>query len=391
MSRLVRALCALALAAVPTVASASISTSHQRPDAFRHAINAVIGDVSYVERFGTSPKHDTDPDLRVRTHLEFVHALLSARDVSMLPKALRVARRQNLERLREYIDAGVFPRNHLSSEENRPCFVDRDDRICAVGYLVEQSAGREAAERINSEFQSEFLWRIDMSDLDRWIAASGLSLLELSMIQPCYDPNFLLSVTRISEMSVAVRGYVLEDCCGMKYVAINFGEAVWKSPDYNFWYIPVDIVHNYSNPGSYAITAVAVSTDWCNNQVEYMSWVVSVGVMPMKVSAVEIPGGPPYRVYLTTSDPISSECLTSSVVSWSIYDPPQATSWYSENGVYRTPAHEYSWSSVQTITVSNTYRDDCALNQAGSVTVNINGVATATHVSTWGRIKAMYR
>ncbi|MCI0451339.1 MAG: hypothetical protein L0Z51_02980 [Candidatus Latescibacteria bacterium] len=387
MSRFVWVLCVLVLTATPVVASPSIH--YERSDLFRHAINAVIGDASYVERYGSLPPPGADPDLRVRTHLEFVHALLSARDVSALA-SLRAARRENLARLRDYIDAGVFPRNHLYADQNRPCFIDRDGRICAVGYLVEQSAGREAAERINSAFQSEFLWRMHLPELDGWISASGLTLLELSMIQPCYDPEFHVTVSRISEMTVSVRGYVVEFCCGMKFVAFDFGESMWVSPIENSIVYIIDIQHTYTRPGSYAITSTAVATDLCYNDVETMSWLVSVGAPAMQLSAVEIPGGPPYRVYLTTTDEINLDCLTSTVVHWNIYDPPASTSWYFENGVYRTPVHEYAWSGVMSIAVSNSYQADCAMNQAGAVTVNVNGAA-GPEVSTWGRIKSMYR
>ncbi len=390
MSRFIGALCAFVLATSTVVAQAAISTDFQRPDAFRHAINAVIGDVSYVERYGSLPTPETDPDLRVRTHVEFVHALLSQRDLSSLPDALCDARRENLARLRAYIDGGVFPRNHLYDDQNRPCFVDPDGRICAVGYLVEQSAGREVAERINAEFQSEFLWRMRLPELDRWIAGSGFTLLELSMIQPCYDPNFNITITKVSEMTINIRGWVSEGCCGMKFVTFDLGEAMWKSPDENFSYTIVNIQHTYKRAGSYAITATAVAVDACGNQVETQSWLVSVGEPAMKLSAVEIPGGPPYRVYLTTTDEIRLDCLMSSMVHWSIYETPKPTSWYFENGIYRTPVHEYTWGGVVSITASNIYQADCVPNQAGSVTVHVNGVA-GLELSTWGRVKAMYR
>jgi hypothetical protein len=176
----------------------------------------------------------------------------------------------------------------------------------------------------------------------------------------------------------------------MKYIAFDFGEAVWKSPDYNSYYIPVDVVHTYSRPGAYAVTAKAVAVDWCDNQVESMTWLVNVGAAPMNLSAVEIPGGPPYRVYLATSDEVRLDCMTSSLVQWDTYVAAQPTTWYSEGGVYRTLVHEYAWEGVRTIAVSNSYQGNCAMSQAGTVTVNVNGTAGA-EVSTWGRIKAMYR
>ncbi len=394
MSRFIGALCAFVLATSTVVAQAAISTDFQRPDAFRHAINAVIGDVSYVERYGSPPTAATDPDLRVRTHLEFVYTLLSRRDVSSLPDALRDARRENLARLRDYIDAGVFPRNHLYDDQNRPCFIDHEDRICAVGYLVEQSAGREVAERINAEFRSEFLWRMRLPDLDRWIATSGLSLFELSMIQPGYAPVFNLTLTQVTYMTVRIQGSITDygGNCQMKFATIDFGDAIWSSPvsDEGLWYVYVDVEHTYLHLGAFTIVAQAVSEDHCGNQIATKTWVVTLGTPALKLVAVEIPGGPPYQVYLQTADAMQLDCLLSSRVQWNANETPQPTAWYLEGGRYRTDVKEYTTTGVRTISVSNSYRDDCAMNQAGSVSVHVNGVASP-QVSTWGRIKAMYR
>jgi hypothetical protein len=96
-------------------------------------------------------------------------------------------------------------------------------------------------------------------------------------------------------------------------------------------------------------------------------------------------------VYLTTTEQIPIECLTSSVVQWQVGAALQPTSWYLENGVYRTPGHQYPTQGVKKIQVANTYLANCTTNQSGSVAVNVTGVMTTTEVSTWGRIKAMYR
>ena len=97
-----------------------------------------------------------------------------------------------LDLLHEYWVAGIFPRNYDYKGERRPCFIDRDGRICAVGYLVEQTAGRAAAEAINQKHQYEDLLAMNDAALDSWIASSGLSKTECAMIQPTYgwsDPT----------------------------------------------------------------------------------------------------------------------------------------------------------------------------------------------------------
>jgi hypothetical protein len=147
-------------------------------------VNAVIGDESYVARFGTAPDASVDEDVRIRVHLEHVEALLRAADTGHLTGAQRAERARHLDRLHAYHRAGVFPRNH-SVPGRRPHFIDEDGRPCAVGYLIEQSAGRAAAEAINARHEWSYLPDID--GIDAWVAASGLSVRELAMIQPGYD------------------------------------------------------------------------------------------------------------------------------------------------------------------------------------------------------------
>jgi hypothetical protein len=222
MIRYVGAFCSLILSVAPTLSHSGIAIHFERPEAHRHAINAVLGDASYVARFGSLPPPGTDPDVRVRTHLQFVHAILSARDPATQTPDLRQARRRNLDRLQRYIDGGVFPRNDSYPTENRPTFIDREGWICAVGYLIEQSAGRELAERINAEYHSEFLWRMCLPELDRWVAGSGLSLQELSMIQPAYAPRFDVTVRMVTDMTVQIRGYVWDPSVNPCITRVSF-------------------------------------------------------------------------------------------------------------------------------------------------------------------------
>lgn len=397
MSRFALALCALLVAMTPRVVSSSpaLADNFQRPEAHRHTINAILGDLSFIHHYGIPPPPGTDADLRVRTHLEFVHALLSRRDTSHLPAELREARRQNLSRLREYIDAGRFPRNQLYPNENHPCFIDRDERICAVGYLVERSAGREIAERINTEFQSEFLWRMRLPALERWGAGSGLSLLELSMIQPQYAPVFYVNVTQDSDRAptrIAVTGYVLDEgfSCGIKFVVFNFGDgAVWTSPQVNGIFVPVDIEHVYTRPGVHTITGVAVSVDWCGNQTGTKTWNITLASPAFTLAAVRMPGGPPYGVYLSTTDDIRLDYLSEATVTWDDGGPPGAAGWYADGSSYRTPVYTYAAGGHRNIAVTHRYGGPLdTFSEVGSVGVEVGG--SLTEPSTWGHIKALY-
>jgi hypothetical protein len=82
-----------------------------------------------------------------------------------------------------YIERGEFPRNH-EVQGRRPHFIDDDGRICAVGYLIEKTAGRATAEAINREHEWDFIG--DIRGIEAWVRASGLTVDELAMIQPSY-------------------------------------------------------------------------------------------------------------------------------------------------------------------------------------------------------------
>ena len=152
--------------------------------AFADGENAVLGDASWRARFGVAPEEAADEETRLRVHLEYVEAVLRARDTSGLTDDQRAARAHNLDLLRAYIARGEFPRNH-DVPGRRPHFIDEDGRICAVGYLIERTAGRAAAEAINRAHEWDFL--DDIRGIDAWVDASGLTREELAMIQPSYN------------------------------------------------------------------------------------------------------------------------------------------------------------------------------------------------------------
>lgn len=396
MSRCVLALCSLLVAITPQAPSSSptIPPDFERSDVYRHSINAVIGDLSFVVAYGMLPPAGTDPDLRVRTHLEFVHAVLSARDTSEMPAHLREARERHLGELAAYIDAGEFPRNHRFRDENRPCFIDHDGRICAVGYLVQQSAGRDVAEAINAGFRDEFLWKMDLAELDRWAAESGLSVFELSMIQPQYEPVFYISISQDAQhapATVTIKGFVRDEgcCCGISSLRFELGEdAIWVSPMPAGYSHTVDIAYTYQNDGIYTITGKAVAPDWCGRQVGTKSWTIVVGRHSLALSANASQNGPPYEVHLETTDDVRPDQFVSATVDWGDGGGLESAGWYRDGEIHRTPAHTYSEEGRRTIAASIAYASGPAVT--GSTTVDV-GHALATESTTWGRIKALYR
>ncbi len=149
------------------------------------SVNAILGDVSFADKHGIQPNRATDEDLRIRTHLEYVEKQLRNADITA-SSYLKAKRQHMLDLLHTYWNAGVFPRNYDYLDQRKPCFIDQDGRICAVGYLIEQTMGREVAEAINEKFQYEEILAMDDPLVDRWIAQSGLTKMECAMIQPSY-------------------------------------------------------------------------------------------------------------------------------------------------------------------------------------------------------------
>ncbi len=150
------------------------------------SVNALIGDISFTNKYGKLPDAQTDEKLRISTHLEYVENLLRKKDISDLSPFLQQRRLLVLNLLHIYREAAVFPHNYDYPDNRIPCFIDRNGNICAVGYLVEQTAGRETAEKINKNHQYDELLAMNDRVVDEWINSSGLTKEECAMIQPSY-------------------------------------------------------------------------------------------------------------------------------------------------------------------------------------------------------------
>ena len=111
-------------------------------------VNLILGDISYESAFGHKPDATTDNNLRIRTHLEYVENLLRNKNVSDLSTNLQTKRNHLLDLLHDYWTNGVFPKNYDYVDQRKPCFIDKDGTICAVGYLLEQTTSRQVADGI---------------------------------------------------------------------------------------------------------------------------------------------------------------------------------------------------------------------------------------------------
>ncbi|MEZ4777049.1 MAG: hypothetical protein R3D00_27990 [Bacteroidia bacterium] len=180
------------LAAIITLTVATLFSGCNKSSVDKsQMVNPVIGDISYESKFGHKPDATTDNDLRIRTHLEYVENLLRARDVSDLSVELKSKRNHLLDLLHDYWTKGVFPKNYDYPDQRKPCFIDRDGTICAVGYLIEQTTNRQVAEGINSKFKYDELLAMNDQTVDNWVLASGLTKEECAMIQPTYTYNYI--------------------------------------------------------------------------------------------------------------------------------------------------------------------------------------------------------
>lgn len=173
-------------------------TYSTRPAA-KNNINPLLGNTSFVKKYGHEPGTQEQENDRIKTHLLYVESLLREKSGNSLSAAETDKRNHLLNLLHEYAVSERFPKNYDYPGERKPCFIDRDKNICAVGYLVEKTAGLNAAVAINEKHQYETI--AEMKDdplLLNWVAQSGLTLQECAMIQPTYgsppvsdgnDPN----------------------------------------------------------------------------------------------------------------------------------------------------------------------------------------------------------
>lgn len=87
--------------------------------------------------------------------------------------------------LHKYRPAGVFPKSY-DHRERRPCFTDRDGTICAVGYLIEKTAGRRMAQNLNEKHQYKYLLDMKEEEITRRASVYGLTLEGCTALQPAY-------------------------------------------------------------------------------------------------------------------------------------------------------------------------------------------------------------
>lgn len=196
----------------------------------RAGANHRTGDDSFVETFGRAPDARDSEELRMHTHLAWIRARLGATHATS--PALESRRAELLGYLDEYIAKGVTPKNtHVPWRS--PVFIDRQGNVCAVGYLIERSAGRELAEQIAATHRTSFLEDIAAAEpvVRDWIAASGFTLDELASIQPAYQEP-AIDTWRIWAAKYRPDGvYDVEGITGTGMLKKHQMEGAWKVLD----------------------------------------------------------------------------------------------------------------------------------------------------------------
>ncbi|HET9991097.1 MAG TPA: hypothetical protein VFQ65_21340 [Kofleriaceae bacterium] len=167
------------------LAGTSSAQSPNTDRSFRDGANHHLGDTAFLEQYGRPPT-EQEEHLRIRTHFLAVQKLLASRPATR--PELEDKRKVLLAHFADYIAKGTTPKNeHLPWRT--PVFIDDDGTICAVGYLIEQSAGRAVADKIAASHRYSYIEEIAkaMPEVRQWVEQSGFTLEELGSIQPGYE------------------------------------------------------------------------------------------------------------------------------------------------------------------------------------------------------------
>lgn len=147
---------------------------------------------------------------RLRAHFDSVDIELRDAKASQLTAAQRAARVTLVGWLRDYREAGTFPRNDRFPDKATPFFRDSRGVLCAMAYLIDRSGRGDLVDRVASTRNNAFIAELASDgELLAWLDSTGLSVAEAARIQPFYggpiEPEGRLS-TGYAVTSIAVGG-----------------------------------------------------------------------------------------------------------------------------------------------------------------------------------------
>ena len=153
---------------------------------FTEGANHHLGDAGFRAIEGRDYRTSDGEFARIHDHFVYVRELLASRPAPR--PELEPRRAELLSYFDEYIHAGTTPKNTYVPWRT-PVFIDAKGQICAVGYLIERTAGRPAAEKIAASHRLSFIEDIAAAEPEvrDWVASSGFTLDELTLIQPGYE------------------------------------------------------------------------------------------------------------------------------------------------------------------------------------------------------------
>ena len=155
----------------------------------RLALTALVLLLSLALYPGTGePLHQRLEVARLQAHFDSVDIELREAKALQLTPAPGTARGTLVGWLREYREAGTFPRNDRFPDRAMPFFRDSDGVLCAMAYLIDRSGRRDLVDRIASTRNNAFIAELaGDGELLAWLDSTGLSVAEAARIQPGYN------------------------------------------------------------------------------------------------------------------------------------------------------------------------------------------------------------
>jgi hypothetical protein len=148
---------------------------------------ALPGDAGAVPPTGPEPQARRLEVARLRAHFDSVDAELRHAKALQFTPSQRKARATLIGWLREYRDAGKFPRNDRFPNLALPFFRDGHGALCAMAYLIERSGRRDLVDRVALTRNNAFIAELaNDPDVRVWLDSVGLSVTEAARIQPTY-------------------------------------------------------------------------------------------------------------------------------------------------------------------------------------------------------------
>ncbi|OON67357.1 hypothetical protein B0919_17975 [Hymenobacter sp. CRA2] len=147
------------------------------------AASFLIRPVSYKPAAVEPVLSVADEHARIAAHLQYTEDVLRHKGTRGMPSHLRRRRYRTLKLLHAYWTTGLFPIDTEHPARRRPCLMDRDGRVCAIGYLIEQTAGHELVEQLSQRHRNDRIETIKTPELLHWVQMSGLTMEECVMIQ----------------------------------------------------------------------------------------------------------------------------------------------------------------------------------------------------------------